>query len=58
MGMENIGKLAGIRPISIARARMCIAVEHGYSECDGEHDECYGGESSGSAVACGEEVVG
>ncbi len=58
MGMENIGKLAGIRPISIARARMCIAVEHGYSECDGEYDEYYGGESSGSAVACGEEVVG
>lgn len=58
MGMENVGKLAGIRPLSIARARMCIAIEYGYSKCDGESDECHGGQSSGSAVASGEEVVG
>lgn len=58
MGMENIGKFTGIRPVSIARTGMCIAVEYGYSDCDGEFDESYGGESPECAVACGEEVVG
>lgn len=58
MGMENIGKLAGIWPLSIARTGMCVAVEYGYSKCDGEYDECHGGKSSGSAVASGQEVVG
>lgn len=58
MGMENTGKLARIRPLSIARAGVCVVVEYGHSKCDGEYDECYGGKSSGSAMASGEEVVG
>lgn len=58
MGMENIGKFEGIRSVSVARTGMFIFIEYGYSNCHGELDESYGGESSGSTLACGEEVVG